>query len=609
MKKILILASILSIFMLSCQSDWEYDDSFQWGEAGAKIVPDPAPILNSLSPDNGPSSGGTTITLYGSNFQSGATVLIGGSSCSDYNYSGIPSQIICITPPGSFGQTDVTVVNPDTQYSILTGSFWYDADPVLNTVSPDHGLPAGGTTITLTGLNFQSGATVTIGSSSCSDYNYSGVPGQIVCDSPSGTLGQADVTLTNPDTKYSTLVNGFTYSIPGILDPGFGTSGILTTNPSTGYDSICAVCVDSNYIYIAGHDSAPGDYEWRIEKRSKIDGSIVTSFGTSGVVSVNPSSVDDCPLDMVIDSTYLYVAGYDKGPGTAQWRIEKRFLSDGSLEATFGPGGVVTSSLSSCDYAYCLALDSSYLYLAGFDAIPGDQEWRIEKRNLADGSLVSSFGTNGVVTSNPSSSGENPYDIAIDSSYMYVVGYDSSGGGGQWRVEKRSLSDGTFDPSFGNSGVIISNPSSGWEPAEAVAIDSTSIYVFGRDRTTGDFRWRLEKRSLSDGSLDYSFGALGVITSNPSVTDDSCSALIIDASYLYLVGSENYLSSMWRVERRCTSDGALDGAFGATGYITTDHGSGPDSALAAAKDSSHIFVAGIGSSSGNEEWVVEKRSK
>jgi hypothetical protein len=46
--------------------------------------------------------------------------------------------------------------------------------------------------------------------------------------------------------------------------------------------------------------------------------------------------------------------------------------------------------------------DGNALYAAGYVDVGGDDQWRIEKRSLADGSLVAEFGVGGVMTDNPS---------------------------------------------------------------------------------------------------------------------------------------------------------------------------------------------------------------
>ena len=117
---------------------------------------------------------------------------------------------------------------------------------------------------------------------------------------------------------------------------------------------------------------------------------------------------------------------------------------------------------------------------------------------VSSGALVAGFGTGGVVTSNPSTDFDAAWSIAIDSTAMYVVGFDFSPGNGQWRIEKRSLTDGSLVPGFGTGGVVTSNPSTGTDGAVGIAIDSTAIYVVGCDESlgpgTGNLQWRIEKR-------------------------------------------------------------------------------------------------------------------
>ncbi len=87
-------------------------------------------------------------------------------------------------------------------------------------------------------------------------------------------------------------------------------------------------------------------------------------------------------------------------------------------------------------------MDSSGLYVVGYEQTPvmaGDVQWRIEKRSLTNGLLIGPLGTGGVVTSNPSSGDDKATAVAVDSSGLYVVGYDQSpviAGDVEWRVEK-----------------------------------------------------------------------------------------------------------------------------------------------------------------------------
>ena len=282
----------------------------------------------------------------------------------------------------------------------------------------------------------------------------------------------------------------------GALVPAFGTGGVATSNPSTSNDWARAIAIDSTAMYVVGYDSSPGNNQWRIEKRSLTDGSLVSGFGTGGVATSNPSTGSDVAYDIAIDTTAIYVVGCDYGPGNNQWRIEKRSLTDGSLVSGFGTGGVITGNNSTgSDYANAIAIDSTAMYVVGYDSSPGNEQWRIEKRSLTNGNLVPAFGTGGVVTNNPSVAHEQACGIAIDSTAMYVVGHDSSPGDNhQWRIEKRSLTDGSLDTGFDTDGVVTSNPSTDNDVAYDIAIDTTAMYVVGYDYSPGNHQWRIEKR-------------------------------------------------------------------------------------------------------------------
>ncbi len=319
-----------------------------------------------------------------------------------------------------------------------------------------------------------------------------------------------------------------------------------TSNPTTSDDSPNGVAVDSSGVYIVGYDSS-GDYEWRIEKRSLTTGELIPSFGVAGVIQENPSPGYDSAAAVAVDSSGIYVIGRDATLDVSEWRIEKRSLTTGLLIANFG---IVTSNPSSgWDVALGIAVDSSGIYIVGVDESLGDRGWRVEKRSLTTGGLL--WGK----SNNPSAGKDYANGVAVDSSGVYIVGYDSSQGQAnpEWRIEKRSLTTGNLIPSFGAGGVIQENPSPGYDEAYGVAVDSTGIYVVGYDNSPGgsDAQWRIEKRSLTTGSLMVDFGAGGVVTNNPSLGGDQAYRVALGS--MYVVGNDNSpggTDTQWRIEKR-----------------------------------------------------------
>ncbi|MFL6214057.1 MAG: IPT/TIG domain-containing protein [Blastocatellia bacterium] len=88
--------------------------------------PSPAPSVSSISPTSGPSSGGTSVTISGANFLSGATVTFGGTSAINVIVSN-STTITATTPANTTGAVDVTVTNTDGQSGTLANGFTYTA--------------------------------------------------------------------------------------------------------------------------------------------------------------------------------------------------------------------------------------------------------------------------------------------------------------------------------------------------------------------------------------------------------------------------------------------------------------------------------------------------
>ena len=100
----------------------------------------PAPKVSAISPNNGTASGGTTVTITGTGFQSGAAVTIGGTAATGVTVVSSTS-ITAKTPAHAAGAADVAVKNTDNQAGGLSGGYTYTS----STGSGGSGAPAGAT--------------------------------------------------------------------------------------------------------------------------------------------------------------------------------------------------------------------------------------------------------------------------------------------------------------------------------------------------------------------------------------------------------------------------------------------------------------------------------
>jgi hypothetical protein len=87
-----------------------------------------ATLITNVSPNSGPTAGGTSVTLTGTEFASGATVTVGGISAT--NVVVVSSTTITFTAPaGAVGSADIVVSYPDGGEASLAGGFTYVSPP------------------------------------------------------------------------------------------------------------------------------------------------------------------------------------------------------------------------------------------------------------------------------------------------------------------------------------------------------------------------------------------------------------------------------------------------------------------------------------------------
>jgi hypothetical protein len=208
----------------------------------------PEPTITDVSPNNGPTKGGTIVTIGGANFGTGDSkaqpqVSVGGAACQQVVWVSSTS-ILCETPDGVGGHKSVMVsvdgVNSSPDQDAL---FNYDP-PTVEAIEPGHGAASGGTVVTVIGNNF--GATnnnpsVTIGGRPCLSVVWLS-DSKLKCVSPAG-IGIGDVRVfildeSSPE-NFGTI---FEFDAPLITrivpDHGPGTGGYTITVHGTNFGTV-----------------------------------------------------------------------------------------------------------------------------------------------------------------------------------------------------------------------------------------------------------------------------------------------------------------------------------------------------------------------------------
>jgi len=262
------------------------------------------------------------------------------------------------------------------------------------------------------------------------------------------------------------------------------------------------------------------------------------------------------------------------------------WAAPGDLDLSFGGNGTVATNFTSTDdMAFGVAIQSDGRIVA-----VGSANFQNEfalARYAHDGSLDASFDGDGKFTTTFTGDHDSAHDLAIQTDGKIVAagtaGFDSF-------ALARYESDGTLDPSFGEDGKVLTNLTGGFDVAYAVAIQANGkIVAAGRSAGAGG-RFALA-RYESDGSLDPSFSGDGKVFTSFTSGDDYARDMAIQADgKIVVAGSAGGAGGRFALARY-ESDGSLDPSFSADGKVLTNFTRGVDLALGIAIQSNRRIVA------------------
>ena len=406
-------------------------------------------------------------------------------------------------------------------------------------------------------------------------------------DSAMETAVQADgkIIVAGTSTRDFAAVR---YNTDGSLDTNFGTGGKVTTDVDSGSDdSANAVALQSDGKIIVVGTSAR-DFA---AVRYNTDGSLDTSFGTGGKVTTdifNSTDSRDEGHDIALQSDgKIVVVGWSHEDFTAMryYFAVVRYNTDGSLDTSFHTDGIATTDAGSGTritdehYGYAVALQSDGKIVAVGQI---DTHFGVVRYN-ADGSLDTTFDTDGIVTTHmsPALEKDRAYAVVVQGDGKLVVVGAASADLGMVRYN----ADGSLDTTFDTDGIVTVTDYRGVD----VALESDGKIVVAGERGN-DFS---AMRYNADGTLDTSFDTDGVTLTNigASVTRDHPQGLALQSDgKMVVAGTSNEDFAVVRYN----TDGTLDTNFGTGGKATTGFdANGPDAAQAVVMQSDgKILVAG-----------------
>ncbi|MCM3905945.1 MAG: hypothetical protein ND866_30040, partial [Pyrinomonadaceae bacterium] len=256
-----------------------------------------------------------------------------------------------------------------------------------------------------------------------------------------------------------------------------------------------------------------------------------------------------------------------------------RYNPDGSLDQSFGVGGMVITDIDnvSQDEGRAVAIQNDGKIIVGGNATLTNSSSRFALvRYNTDGSLDMNFGTGGKVIESFGSyfSGLNGL-VAQTDGKLVVAGESRSQLGKNDFALARFNTDGSLDASFGINGMVLTDiASDSYDIAYALALQADEKIVvagstsFAQNLPYGDFA---VVRYNTDGSLDLSFGVSGRAITDFNGSTDQALAVTIQADGKLVVGGAAFTTGSTRQDfaiARYNSDGSLDASFGTGGKTT-----------------------------------------
>ncbi|MBK8465040.1 MAG: InlB B-repeat-containing protein [Chloracidobacterium sp.] len=388
---------------------------------------------------------------------------------------------------------------------------------------------------------------------------------------------------------------------PGYFDPTFGNGGRVTTQIGTGdffADGTSIAIQADGKIILAGFERSSGF----ALVRYNTDGSLDSSFGSGGIVTTPGGYA----YSVVFQTDGKIIVGGYGNIGNGEFFALVRYNANGSLDSSFGNGGKVTTSILGSAICLSLALQADgKIVAAGFatDTLSGNfsSVFALTRYN-SNGSLDTTFGSGGKVTTPIGNTDDLAFSVSIQQDGKIVVGGHSNNGTDADFAVVRYLSNGSLDPAFGNSGKVITPIGVSHDRGSSLAIQNDGKIVL-----TGGSMESLASNNMdfsavrynTDGTLDTAFGDAGKVVQPVGVGSDYGAGAVIQPNGKIVIAGQVYGSPTMDFGLiRLDPDGSIDTTFGNNGKMISPIGNYDDYCNAVALQPDGKIVAGGFSSTG-----------
>lgn len=362
------------------------------------------------------------------------------------------------------------------------------------------------------------------------------------------------------------------FNSDGSLDTSFSEDGKLMTSIGSNYDTATSMTVQTDgKILLAGYSLVDSNTHFSLVRYNS-DGSLDTSFSEDGKLITSISSGSSAARSVTLQADGKILLGGHSYDGSTLDFALVRYNSDGSLDTTFSTDGKLTTGIgSNFERADSVTVQADGKILLGGTTFDGSNAKFALMRYNSDGSLDTSFSDDGKLTTaiGVNGAGANSMTLQADGKIL-LAGYSTSGSYSEFALVRYN-SDGSLDTSFSDDGILttaIINLNSA--QANSVTVQANGKILLGGYAWNGNSNEFVLVRYNSDGSLDTSFSTDGMLSTIVGGSSDQAYSVTVQADGKILLGGTS--DSDFALVRY-NSDGSLDTSFNPSKALFTLSGS------------------------------------
>ena len=337
-------------------------------------------------------------------------------------------------------------------------------------------------------------------------------------------------------------------------------------------------------------------------------GDLDKTFGNNGKVNLGIVGYYDVAQEVALQKDgKIVVAGYGmKSLASFKGLSMARYLQNGEMDYDFGNLGVihkVTMNLEGEVNSVVIQKDDK-IVVVGYSISPTTNNEEITlARFTENGKVDKSFGNKGLIVTEISSEKEVGESIAIQPDGKIVVVGTTQHNPSFDVVLVRYDEYGHLDPYFGLGGIVITDINSGVDIAKSLVIQSDGKLIVSGFTFVGNKFFMTLLRYDSNGVLDPTFGESGIVITDINGRRGRMDLALQNDGKIILVGPSEVEKSQHFTLLRFNNNGSLDKSFGKNGITKTIIGDYSEAESVALDSYGNIVVAGT-TELGNEAFVV-----